>query len=253
MSGPLPSTSGLVSTCFKAVTQNESDSKLADQLRSWYELESFAAMKQVDPRSASDARASKILQETTYHDGCRYQVGMLLADDEGSLPNNYFSDLVQLKSLEATKKAQDLVEMLAKGGFKLTKFASNVPKLVNSVDPNSQPTESTEKVLATDKETSHVLGLKWNHSRDTLVVSRGTTPDLNRPLTQRVVLSLVSAVYDPIGLVAPYTVTARLLLKDIWRLSGQQWDNNMPENVCKKFLEWAEELPNLSEIAIPRC
>ena len=34
-SGPLHSTSPLVSTCFKAVTHSESDSKLADQLRSW--------------------------------------------------------------------------------------------------------------------------------------------------------------------------------------------------------------------------
>ena len=63
-------------------------------------MESFAAKKQVDPRSAADARASKILQDTTYHDGCRYQVGMLWADDDSSLPNNYFSALVQLKSLE---------------------------------------------------------------------------------------------------------------------------------------------------------
>ena len=45
LSGPLPSTSGLVSTCFKAVIQSESDSQLADQLRSWYEMESFAAKK----------------------------------------------------------------------------------------------------------------------------------------------------------------------------------------------------------------
>ena len=29
--------------------------------------------------------------------------------------------------------------------------------------------------------------------------------------------------------------------------------NNLPDNVCKKFLEWAEELPNLSEITISRC
>ena len=152
---------------------------------------------------------------------------------------------------EATKKAQDLVEMLAKGGFKLTKFVSNVPSLVNNVDSKSQlPTDSTEKVLVTDEETSHALGLKWNHSRDTLVVSRGTTPDLNRPITQRIVLSLVSAVYDPIGLVAPYT--ARLLLKDIWRLSGQQWDNNLPDDVSEKFIEWAAELPKFSEITIPR-
>ena len=45
-------------------------------------------MGQVDPNYTSDARASKILQERTYHDGCRYQVGMLWADDE-SLPNNH--------------------------------------------------------------------------------------------------------------------------------------------------------------------
>ena len=154
---------------------------------------------------------------------------------------------------EATKKAQDLVEMLVKGGFKLTKFVSHVPRLINSVDPKSQlPTDSTEKIIATDEDTSHVLGLKWKLSRDTLVVSRGTTPDLNRPVTQGV-LSLVSSAYDPNGLVAPYTVTARLLLKDIWRLSGQQWEDNLPDDVSKKFLEWAKELPKLSEITTPRC
>ena len=63
-------------------------------------MESYGAMKQVDSRSAADARAEKILDETTYHDGTRYQVGMLWADPESSLPKNYFSALVQLKSLE---------------------------------------------------------------------------------------------------------------------------------------------------------
>ena len=180
-----------------------------------------------------------------------------LREAANSVENNFYTDDYLDSSptvKEATKKAPDLVEMLAKGGFKLTKFVSNVTGLVNNVDSNSQlSNKSTEKVLATDEDTSHVLGLKWNHSRDTLVVSRVTTPDLNRPVTQRVVLSLVLAVYDPIGLVAPYTVTARLLLKDIWRLSGQQWDNNLPEDVSQKFLEWAAELPKLSEITIPRC
>ena len=95
--------------------------------------------------------------------------------------------------------------------------------------------------------------MKWNYRFDTLVVSCGTSPDLNRPVTQRVVLSLVSAVYDLIGLVAPYTITARLLFKDLWRLSGQQWDNNLPDEICRKFVDWAEELPTLTKITIPRC
>ena len=51
-------------------------------------------------RSAADARAEKILEDTTYHDESHYQVGRLWADEESSLPNNYFSALVQLKSLE---------------------------------------------------------------------------------------------------------------------------------------------------------
>ena len=78
ISGPLPATSGLFSTCFKAVTSNEdTDSELVDKFCSWYDMESYGAMKQVDSRSAADARAEKFLDETTYHDGTRYQVGML--------------------------------------------------------------------------------------------------------------------------------------------------------------------------------
>ena len=56
VSGPLPSSSGLYSTCFKVVASNkELDSELADQLRSWYDIESNGAYKQVNSRSAADA------------------------------------------------------------------------------------------------------------------------------------------------------------------------------------------------------
>ena len=37
----------LFSTCFKAVTQSRSDSKLTDQIWNWYEIMCFAAMKKV--------------------------------------------------------------------------------------------------------------------------------------------------------------------------------------------------------------
>ena len=88
LSRPLPSITGLLSTCFKAVTSSENVSILADQLRSSYDMESFGAYKQVDSRSAADAQAMKFLEETTFNDGCRYQVGMLWADDKSTLPNN---------------------------------------------------------------------------------------------------------------------------------------------------------------------
>ena len=102
---------------------------------------------------------------------------------------------------EAAQKAKDLVKMLSKGGFKLTKFIYDT-KILNRIEPDSENQINDGKQLLKQDESSHVLGLKWNHKSDTLVVSRGTTPETQRTVTQRVVLSLVSAVYDPIGLVA---------------------------------------------------
>ena len=61
-------------------------------------MEPFGAYKQVNPRSASNARGQKILEVTTNHHGCRYQVGMLWTDERSSCPNNYFSASVQLNS-----------------------------------------------------------------------------------------------------------------------------------------------------------
>ena len=103
------------------------------------------------------------------------------------------------------------------------------------------------------KESSHVLGLNWDHNNNTLVVSRGTSSTLNKSLTQRLLLSLVSKVFDPISLVAPFTVDAQLLLKDIWRVRGQNWNEELTkQDTVESFLEWSAELPELAEIIKPR-
>ena len=67
---------------------------LADQIRSWYDIESYGDYKQVHQRSAANAWAQKVLQETPYHDGSRYDVGMLWTVDQVSSRINYFSALV---------------------------------------------------------------------------------------------------------------------------------------------------------------
>ena len=123
----------------------------------------------------------------------------------------------------ALNRSKELVQLLLLGGFKFSKFVRNVPNLADQTDESPRSTEP--KVIASSKEEySHVLGLKWDHIKDTLVVSRGTSSTVTMFLTQRLVLSLVSKVFGPIGLVAPLTVGARLLLMDIWHGSGQHWD-----------------------------
>ena len=147
------------------------------------------------------------------------------------LENFYMDDY--LESVESPERAfirsKESVHLLHLGGFKLTKFVSNVPSLADQFDGSSPSTEP--KVIVSSKEESmHVLGLKWDHNNHTLVVSRGTNSTITKSLTQRLVLSLVSKVYDPIGLVAPFTVGARLILKIIWRLNGQSWDDELPKD-----------------------
>ena len=63
-------------------------------------MDLYGAFKQVDPRSAADACAQEILETTSFHNGQRYDDGILWADDNIQLPNNFFLPLVQLKSLE---------------------------------------------------------------------------------------------------------------------------------------------------------
>ena len=89
--------------------------------------------------------------------------------------------------------------------------------------------------------------------KDTLVVSRGVDRPVEKAITQRTVLNFFSSVFDPVGLVASYTARARLLLRDIWKISGQSWDDELPEDIRDKFLEWHSGLPLLGQLSFPRC
>ena len=62
LSGQLPSSSGLLSTCFKC---NAKDVDIVSQVKAWYELESYGEYTQADARSASYQRAHSLLESTT--------------------------------------------------------------------------------------------------------------------------------------------------------------------------------------------
>ena len=90
-----------------------------------------------------------------------------------SVENKFYMDDYLESSVtidEATKKIQDLVKMLSKGGFTSTKFVTNVPNIPNRLDPNNKlGTKTDDQLLAAADENSHFLGLKWNYRFDTLV------------------------------------------------------------------------------------
>ena len=163
--------------------------------------------------------------------------------------NNFYMDdfLGSVKNPKtALTLSHSLLELLKVGEFNFTNFFRNVPNMSLKLNPSKTSANNSKDVLtaAINPETaSHVLGVKLDHVTDTLVVSRGVNREVKDSVTQRSVVSFMSSVFDHIGLVAPYTVRARLQLKDIWRLSDQQWQDPLPNQLCRRFTEWRSGLP----------
>ena len=84
------------------------------------------------------------------------------------LENFYMDD--HLDSVEfpdrALIKSKELVHLLHLGGFKLTKFGSNIPDLVDRIDGSAQSTEP-KVIVSSKEEPMYMLGLKWDHNKDT--------------------------------------------------------------------------------------
>ena len=83
----------------------------------------------------------------------------------------------------------------------------------------SDQLESNEITLSA--ESSRILGLEWFIDADTLQVCRGPNKECPQEVTQRVVVSFVLSVFDPICIFARFTMRMRMRLKSIWIRFGQ--------------------------------
>ena len=65
---------------------------------------------------------------------------------------------------EASIKAKVLVTLLTNSCFNLTKFVSNINNLLVKLQHSGEPAPTNEKVIQKPEESSHFLGLEWNHA-----------------------------------------------------------------------------------------
>ena len=118
----------------------------------------------------------------------------------------------------AARLKVDLCSLLLKGGFPLTKWASNSEKVMEATPlqeraPILIPTIDPEKM----SDSLKALGTSWNTQDDvfmfTNVSSILTEVD---PKTKRSLISLYSRAFDPMGLLAPFLMTPKLLFQEVW-------------------------------------
>lgn len=104
-----------------------------------------------------------------------------------------------------------------------------------------------------EDEPTRVLGLKWCNRFDTSSFE-GLTVDADVDLifTKRTVLSLLAKIFDPLGLISPYVMFAKILFQEIWMV-GLKWDEELPSNLRNEFVEWVKVTEDLKNFNVERC
>ncbi|GFX36442.1 integrase catalytic domain-containing protein [Trichonephila clavipes] len=106
--------------------------------------------------------------------------------------------------------------------------------------------------IPSESTTSLVLGLIWDKNSDTLEIdSESLKFDEKEKITKRKILSLVSRVFDPIGFLAPVMIQPKILLQATWK-TKEAWDDEVNDEIRKKFLKWGKQLKYFKNIKIPR-
>ncbi|XP_061573965.1 uncharacterized protein LOC133440659 [Cololabis saira] len=73
-----------------------------------------------------------------------------------------------------------------------------------------------------------------------------------RQQTRRGILSVVSSLYDPLGFLAPFTMSAKLMLQELCR-RNLMWDEQIPPSFSKQWSDWLSDLQKMSAFTVERC
>ncbi|XP_076686078.1 uncharacterized protein LOC143378149, partial [Andrena cerasifolii] len=147
---------------------------------------------------------------------------------------------------EARKIQEELCLLCRAGGFNLRKWVSNSPTLLKEL-----PGEEVPSAVNWEEGTLHTaLGVHWNVREDEFrvrVVEDHATP----VVTRRTVLSRIARIFDPLGFLAPVTVTAKIFLQSLWLLKID-WDTTLPPAAGREWTQYVADLPSLAEVRVPR-
>jgi len=92
--------------------------------------------------------------------------------------------------------------------------------------------------------------MRWTPEEDTMSFMHREIPTLHK-LTKRDILRYSSQIYDPLGLLSPVTVRAKILLQKLWR-DKVDWDVPLPLDVQETWQQLAEDLNTVTNFSFSR-
>jgi hypothetical protein len=148
---------------------------------------------------------------------------------------------------EAVKLYKEIKMILESVGFKLRKWSSNNTHILNEINALN---EANDILFIGDNKEQKTLGLIWDPKSDCLKYDVNNVVIIT-DTTKREMLSSISKIFDPLGLVGPCIIIAKIMLQELWA-HNLGWDDVVPENINKKWNNFKNELSKLGLIQIPR-
>ncbi|XP_011858289.1 PREDICTED: uncharacterized protein LOC105555857 [Vollenhovia emeryi] len=130
---------------------------------------------------------------------------------------------------------KELSELLARGQFPLRKWRSNDSRVLHHLAEDRK----TDELLVLDKEEPlKTLGLLWNSDQD--VLQYKITVTNKQKMSKRNILSQIASIYDPLGLIRPILITAKITMQQLWKIK-LGWDETVPDEISRAWTNYYHE------------
>ena len=157
--------------------------------------------------------------------------------------NSYMDDIPgSVKSMEeGMTLMRETEQILEAKGFKMKNWTFSGQKQKREMSKDQAAVQELMRSCMED-EMGKVLGMGWEPESDCVRFPL-TGLDGETETTKRNCLSLICSIYDPFGLLAPVTVTAKIVLRKIWAskpLIG--WDDPLPDELQAEWIKFRDSL-----------
>ncbi|XP_066252670.1 uncharacterized protein [Euwallacea similis] len=163
----------------------------------------------------------------------------------------YMDDLLVSLNLEeeALNVYKELDKIMEQANFKLRKWASNSGTVLRNILESNDNENSDSFTLPHNKQLK-MLGISWDPELDTLKYAVNVRFDSTHA-TKRTILATISQIFDPLGLIGPALIKAKLIIQELWRLQ-LDWDQEVPHDLRQRWEEFATQLIYLNECKVAR-
>ncbi|XP_062713792.1 uncharacterized protein LOC134290632 [Aedes albopictus] len=195
--------------------------------------------------ASSPFHATRVLNQLATDEGERFPLAVPVIKKGTYVDDVLAGDDDQVKLAETCRQ---LMEMLHQAGFVLRKWATNNTAVLASVP---RLLWETKPELEIDRSpTVKTLGLLWFPQPDTFQFKIPALSPLD-VATKRLVVSEMSQLFDPLGLLGPVVMKAKTFVQVLWA-EHWSWDDQLSEEHSSWWTIYRSELNQLQALSVPR-